>query len=55
MATKKAADKPAEQPADQPRDTATALNDMGTSETSGKNIDERMAALLKDHRKMGVR
>ena len=54
MATKKAADKPAEeQPA--PRDTASALNDMGTSETSGKTIDERMAQLEKDHKKMGVR
>jgi hypothetical protein len=51
MATKKKAEETPQQ-----TETAKALNDVtGMAALEGKNIDQRMADLLKDHKKMGAR
>jgi hypothetical protein len=44
MATKKAQESPKEEPKVEPK-----------QDDAGKTIDERMADLLKDHKKMGAR
>lgn len=45
-----------EAPKEQPKsEREAALNDTGMAGLVGKTIDERMADLLKEHKKMGVR
>jgi hypothetical protein len=47
MATKKNEAQPEEAPKAEPKN--------GTADIAGKTIDERMADLLKDHKRMGAR
>jgi hypothetical protein len=49
MAKKKDEAQPEEAPKAEPK------NDTGTADIAGKTIDERMADLLKDHKRMGAR
>jgi protein-tyrosine-phosphatase len=50
MAEKKAkAEAPKEEPKEQ------KIDNSGLEELVGQSIDDRMAALLKDHKKMGAR
>jgi hypothetical protein len=52
MATKKKAE---DTKAEEPKAAEKPEQDMGTADLVGKSIDERMAMLLKDHKRMGVR
>lgn len=44
-----------EKPAEQPKEPEQKIDNSALEELSGKTIDERMAMLLKDHKKMGAR
>jgi hypothetical protein len=54
MADKKAETKKQVEPT-QPTEREKALNDTGMADLVGKDIDQRMAELLEDHKRMGVR
>jgi hypothetical protein len=51
MATKKAAEQ--DEPKAEPEKKPT--QDLGTDSIAGKTIDQRMADLLKDHKRRGAR